>query len=201
MNEPTEVGATNELLRRRWGIQGGQGPILTFATDGFPFVALDQELMDAENLFLNGARRAAATRLATPAGGQIASAGIFSPPGGNTIAILERIVVVGANAAGRFELRQQSPGVQAITGTVAGTLLDSRWGAALSTCLMGTASTAAAFGSIMATLEASAAGVIDIPWEYVIAPGGQFTIQGPVDDNFQATFVWRERRLGTWENA
>jgi hypothetical protein len=201
VNEPTEIGRTNEALRRRWGISGGPGPILTFATDAFPITSIDETTMDPEQLYLCSSRRASQRRGIDPAPGQFGVVGIFAPPAGNTFICVERIHLESTAAAASYQLAVQYPGAQAITSTVAGTLHDSRWAAALSTGLMGTASVAAQYGSVVAIIEREINRPLLMDLSIILAPGGQFSIQGPVDVTFGASIFWRERTVSGNERA
>ncbi len=127
--------------------------------------------------------------------------GIFSPPMGGVLAVVERLLIRAANGQS-LQLSQQSPGTQAITTTVSGTLHDSRWAGGLSTALMGSGSLVANSGALLARVVMPASGFLDMPFDHVLAPGGNFMIQGEaVDETFSVTICWRERRHTPWERA
>lgn len=94
MNEPTDFGPYNEALRRRYGVGGQSGPVLTLASDAFPIIGISEELEDPENQYLSGHANGFAGGTQAAVVGNLSMISLCNPASSGVICVLQRIVVL-----------------------------------------------------------------------------------------------------------
>lgn len=199
MNEPTEIGAVNEGLRLRYGVQGGPGPILTFATDGFPVVQVGDGEMDAELRWLSQSKLCAvAVTRAADAGNQSAVQ-LVNPAGSGMIAVFTAIYLRLDTADDIFVTMAAAAGA----GSTRGFFRDGRgWPAtpARTACIGGTG--VGAFSQTLGILrhQPTTDQLLEHREEYVVTPGEVLTFaSSAVNRAINATLYWRERAMTSGE--
>jgi hypothetical protein len=197
VNEPTEFGAENEALARRYGIQR-PGPVFTFASDAFPIIAADAQ-MDPELHFLANSRLCAAFFTDGATAGQNSSVNLVNPANSGLIAVCD---FISANVDAAATLQIGVTADATVDSSQVGQTRDPRWPINVSACLIGPRTAVAlTVGGIQRQLLGTTAllnELIGVP--FIITPGSKLAVIN-VSGNSAVTvsFAWRERRAGTNE--
>lgn len=196
MNEPTTVGPLNEILRRRYGVPGQVGPILTLASDLFPFVNLSDDAIAPDIATYAGQKLCigGATDV-----GDVANSSqvqIRNPAGSGVLVVVNRAFVRPSTA---MIVQLVQFGTTAADAETQGFLRDTRSsGRAAAVTGPRTASAAA---SPIAQFAMGTDGLeMWTPFPFVLQPGQGLRFEG-VTNNVALTvsWNWRERRLESWE--
>lgn len=211
MAKPTELGPLNAFLKRRWGVVGPSGPVVTIASDVFPMERVDLG-MDPDLHYLADQRICAAGRFdAASVGGQ-SSIGLENPLDSGTLAIVfglsiwpdvetgnnVEITLVGNNAA-TFPAFDASAngGIRDARPQVAGESLSS-------VCIIGDRTVLAPAGVGVQVGLFRVGGDTSKNFSYlgpwVLSPTSRLTVNNRTDNvGITVSFKWIERRLGPWE--
>ena len=204
---PTELGPLNAALKRRWGIVGPEGPVVTIGSDVFPTARSDLG-MDPDMFFLGDMKICAAGRLDGATAGLQSSVGLENPEGSGIISVITGLslwtsgsVVVQLTLAG--PIGTFTPFDAEANGGIrdAGPQLAAEGGEA--TSIIGDRTTAVAGNGVqLGSLVSEGVETVDQsylgPW--VLRPDSRLTVNVESNNNaLRVNFVWSERRAGTWE--
>jgi len=193
-NEMDDGQGLNQVLSRRYGIQGPPAP--NMATEVFPTISV--EPLAPEYQFLCNHRLAVAGIAQAGVVAERAQVGIQNPVDSGVIAVVEALQVMGVVNSQTFRVFM---GVGAQTWDASGTRVfrDTRFGiiANATTLIAVRQSGAVPLGSdTTATFIEKADTMVDIPGPYVLGPGGFVTVvQDAVNQSITAMFTWRERAV------
>lgn len=196
MNEPTTVGPLNEVLRRRYGVPGQVGPILTIASDLFPSVDVSDDGIAPElavyagvKLCIGGAFDAADAALSS-------MVQIRNPTGSGVLAVVDR-AHVAPGSSGQIQL--VFFGTTAADVETQGFLRDTR-AVGRAAALTGPRTAAAAGSQIAVYTIASTGQDLLTGFPIVLQPGQGIRFERTtINISLTVTFTWRERRLESWE--
>lgn len=204
MNEPTEIGPYNELLKRRFGVQGGSGPIITLGSDIFPTKAVNDSALDPDDHFLLGSALGLGANAQAAVAAQIQGTIFENPANSGVIAVIEQIQY---ETDDNLFVLAHGQGVSIASSLIRGFKLDPRpvnpaggnW--PTTTCAVGIRSQVGAWGTTMANFTITAGQDRVLPSTKIVVAPGSFVIVRNVNVNFfcRAHYWFRERRAGTWE--
>jgi hypothetical protein len=202
VNEPTSFGPYNEALRRRYGVGGQSGPVLTLASDAFPVVGVSEELEDPENQYLSGHALGIAQNTQAAVALQLAHVALANPIGSGAIVVVQGIWsltndttvhlrgllsadLLGRNITSGLK-RDPRPAGAAWPNTTAGTIAISQ---------------VAQLGTFLAARGTVAGADTEFPFFPIVLPPGTgiAIMNNAVNLALTARFLWRERRASEWE--
>lgn len=204
---PTELGPLNAALKRRWGIVGPEGPVVTIGSDVFPSARADLG-RDADQFFLGDEKVCAAGRLDGATAGVQSSVGLENPDASGIIAVITGLSVwTSSSQVVQLTLAGPVPGSTPFDASANGGIRDA--GPQLigeggeATCIIGDRSDAVAgngvqLGSLVPEANRTENYSYMGPW--VLRPDSRLTVNGESTNTaIRVNFVWTERRAGTWE--
>jgi hypothetical protein len=199
VNEPTTVGGVNEVLRRRWGVPGQAGPVLSIGSDIFPTMRVDHGL-DPELAIYAGIRLGWASTEQVQVVGEYSHSQLRNPQGSNVLVTIERIVVSTATLQ---DIHLQYFGTTPASPEEAGRLRDARWGpSARTSALVGPLTTAAQQTGIWRQYVPATTPTEMLATPIVLSPGTGLRVVSRVTNVLlRAAWSWRERRLESWETS
>lgn len=201
MAEPTELGPIGEGFGRRYG-QASRA-LLSLGSDLFATFPLGDADMDMETRVLTGSRRCSVGLFDGAGGaGNYSTVGVQNPAASGVLAVVEAIMVQ-SSIGQDYSLRLSTVVTAGPDSVAAGVQLDSRLAFSPSSLNGFTITAAATIGSNIQSLSCPAVDVrlFPIGSGIVLAPGSQLNVNGNPNEAVSASFVWRERRIGTWERS
>jgi len=198
MNEPTTIGGINELLRRRFGVPGQSGPVLSIASDLFPVLHVGDRFMDADLARLAGTYLCEGARSDAALAANNSSVQLYNPASSGVVAVLEYVgVTLGAGGLIDFYYLG-APFVSDATAQGFTRDLNQNRRSVLT---LGDRSYVPGVSPV-AQLSGTAA-LQEVPLTPIVIPPGtgiQVTAN-TVNVLCRALFRWRERALQSWETT
>lgn len=197
MNEPTTIGSLNEALRRRYGVPGQSGPIITLASDLFPVVDLGDTTIDPSIAVYAGLKLCFGGAVDAADAALVSQVGIRNPLGSGVLAIVtDSHVGVGASGTINIVRFDTTPFDVETTGFTRDLRLSR------GACLTGPR-TAAPAATPLGVYRAGSSGIeMRTGFPLILPPGKGIRWEGGgVNNSLSATFAWVERRLESWELA
>lgn len=198
MNEPTTIGGINELLRRRFGVPGQSGPVLSIASDLFPVLHVGDRFMDADLARLAGTYLCEGARTDVAAAANNSSVQLYNPTGSGVVGVLEYVGVT-LGAGGLIDLFYLgAPFVSDATALGYTRDLSQNRRTVL------TLGDRTYVPGVTPVAQISGTGSLqEIPLTPIVVPPGtgiQVTAN-PVNNLIRGLFRWRERALQSWETT
>lgn len=196
-NEMTQGQGVNQILSRRFGVQGPAAP--SVASELFPTCEL---LSYPENWFLQLERLVGAFDDQPAVAAQRQHVGIWNPAGSGALLVVEQVRIHNASAG--TLLYQVAMGLDNGTNTTGqgGDFLDTRLGSTgfLSTGQIWDLSAASVIGREVERVQLAAATQVLVPGPWVLGPGGFVCVRGGVVNMaINTSWRWRERAAAPGE--